>query len=450
MKSKLKMWTRRRMLRGVLAGGAVCVGLPILDCMLDDNGSAFADTGAPLPTRFATWFWPLGLGEGPWTPASAGGDYELPWQMAAIKPFQRRLNLFSGSQVFLDGAANQTHFTGVQGYMTGRVTASGDYFSSTDAIIADSIGARTRFRALVAACEGDNKTTWLAFASGKVPAEVSPLALYKRIFGPEFSDPNAATFVPDPETMVRRSVLSGVANERSGLEKKVGAVDRQKLDYYFTALRSLEQKLDIQLQKPAPLPACTKPAANADDGHALFLATEAMARHDLFCQLMTHALACDQTRVISLNISQGMTPLRQEGDPTGHHSYTHEEPVDPKLGYQVKCSWFQQLYFQGLYRFASMLDGVKEGERSLLDRMILFAFTEHGAPRLHSVRNYPFITIGDGNGRIKTGMHIPMPGDTAARVTFTIQQAMGVPVSSWGTGSNHVDSPISGVLARSA
>ena len=69
--------------------------------------------------------------------------------------------------------------------------------------------------------------------------------------------------------------------------------------------------------------------------------------------------------------------MRREGDPTGHHSYTHEEPVDAKLGYQVKCSWFQQLYFQHLYNFAAMLDGVKEGDKSLLDRMILFAYTDH-------------------------------------------------------------------------
>src|SRR5580658_2934348 len=185
MKSSMKTWTRRRVLRGVLAGSAVSVGLPLFDCLLNDSGTAFADTGAPIPTRFATWFWGLGIGEQEWRPKSAGSDYELPWELAALKPFQKRLNLFSGSQVFLDGQANQTHFTGVQGFMTGRVTASGDYFGSTDAIIADTIGARTRFRALVAACEGDPKTTWMAFASGKVPAEVSPLALYTRIFGAE-------------------------------------------------------------------------------------------------------------------------------------------------------------------------------------------------------------------------------------------------------------------------
>src|SRR5690349_20599865 len=113
MKSKIKLWTRRRLLRGVLAGSTVTVGLPILDCVLNENGTAFADTGAPLPTRFVAWFWPLGMGEAEWRPKNAGSDYELPWQFAALKPFQKRLNLFSGSHVALDGAPNQTHFTGV-------------------------------------------------------------------------------------------------------------------------------------------------------------------------------------------------------------------------------------------------------------------------------------------------------------------------------------------------
>jgi hypothetical protein len=447
MKSSIKLWTRRRVLRGMMAGSAITVGLPILDCVLNDNGTAFADTGAPLPTRFASWFWPLGIGEQEWRPKSAGRDFEMPWELAALKPFQKRLNLFSGSQVFLDGAANQTHFTGVQGHMTGKVTNSEDYFNSFDAVIANTVGGRTRFRSIVVACDGDPIATWTAEASGRIPSEVSPLALYKRIFGPEFTDPNAATFVPDPATVARRSALSLVTEQRNALVKSLGAADRAKLDYYFTALRSLEQQMDIQLQKPVPLPACNKPEEAKDDGRPLFLATDVMVRHDLMCGLLAHVLACDQTRVINLNISQGMNNLHREGDPTSHHSYTHEEPVDEKLGYQVKCSWFQQLYIQHLHNFAAALDEIKEGDGSLLDHMILFAYTDHGAPRVHSMLNYPFITIGSGNGRIKTGMHFPTPGDPATRVTLTMQMAMGVPVSSWGTGSNHVTSPISGVLA---
>jgi Protein of unknown function (DUF1552) len=448
MKSKIRMWTRRRLLRGILAGSAVTVGLPILDCVLNDNGTAFADTGALLPTRFVAWFWGLGIGEeSHWVPKNASSGYELPWRIAALKPFQNRMNLFTGSQVFLDGAANETHFTGVQGYMTGKVSAGGEYLNSADGNIANTIGARSRFRAL--SCTPDEaKSSWTAFASGKVPGEVSPLALYRRIFGPGFTDPNASTFVPDPKTMVHQSVLSGISEERAALDKSLGAADRQKLDYYFTALRSLEQKLDIELQKPAPLPACTKPeVAIEDNGKALTLATELMARYDLFGEIVTHALACDQTRVANLAFNPQTGSMRRDGEAPSHHVYTHEEPIDPKLGYQVHCAWFQQLEFEHLYKFATMLDGVKEGDRSLLDHTILWAYTDHVAPRVHSLHNYAFITIGDGNRRIKTGMHFPMPGDAATRMTLTIQQAMGVPISSWGTGSNHVTSPISGVLA---
>ena len=442
-----KTWTRRRALRGMLAGGAVTVALPIFDCLLNDSGTAFADTGAPLPTRFGSWFWGLGIGENDWVPKQTGTDYELPVEFDALQPFKKKLNLFSGGEVFLDGQANQTHFTGVQGFMTGKVTGSGDYFSSIDTIIGDVISGPMRFRSIEVSCDGDPKASWSARASGKQPAEVSPLALYTNVFGPEFTDPNAAVFVPDPKVMVRRSVLSGINDERSSLNKRLGSGDRAKLDYYFTSLRALEQKLDVQLEKPQPLPSCSKPEEpKKDDGKPVSLAVDAMARHDLFCAILAHALACGQTRVVNLSITQGMSGLRVEGDPTNHHTYTHEEPIDPKLGYQVKCARFQRMYMTGLAHFAGMLDGIKEGDRTLLDRMILFAYTDHGAPRLHSLRNYPFLTFGSANGRMKTGMHIARPGDAATRVCLTVQQAMGVPVSAFGVGSNRVTSPISEVL----
>ena len=51
---------RRSLLRGMLGGGAVSVALPFLDCFLNTNGTALA-SGAPLPVRFGTWYWGLGL-----------------------------------------------------------------------------------------------------------------------------------------------------------------------------------------------------------------------------------------------------------------------------------------------------------------------------------------------------------------------------------------------------
>ena len=44
--------SRRTVLRGLLGGTAVTVGLPMLECFLNTNGTAYAATGAPLPPCF--------------------------------------------------------------------------------------------------------------------------------------------------------------------------------------------------------------------------------------------------------------------------------------------------------------------------------------------------------------------------------------------------------------
>jgi hypothetical protein len=443
-----RVLNRRHVLRGAMAGGTLALGLPLLDCMLNENGEAFADTGKPLPTRFATWYWPHGLGEGDWVPKSAGADYELPAQCSDLKPMQKKLNFFSGGQVFRDGQPNVTHFTGVQGLMTGKVTKAGEYFGSIDTLIAENIGAQSRFRTLQVSCSGEPKASWSGTSDGGVQAaEVSPYALYMRIFGPEYRDPNAASFTPDPQVILRRSVLSGITDARNDMMRKWGAADRAKLDRYFTSVRDLEQKLDVQLQKPEPLAACTKPPEVAnDDGHILTLTREALVRHDLFTQLFAHAMACDQTRVVNLAISISFSGLRRDGDPVSHHTWTHEEPPDPKTGIQPTCGWFQQAYMKALHDFAAAFDNIQEGDKTLLDRMIVFAFTDHGKPRFHSLQDMPVITLGSGNGRLKTGLHVPRQGEAVTRVSYTIQQALGVPVSAWGTGSNRITSPIPGIL----
>ena len=242
-------------------------------------------------------------------------------------------------------------------------------------------------------------------------------------------------------------MLSVITDARTDAMRTWGAADRSKLDSYFTSLRTLEQKLDVQLQKPDPLAACTKPVeVQKDDGHVVTLTREALVRHDLFTQLFAHALACDQTRVVNLSMSLSFSGLRRDGDPVSHHTWTHEEPPDPKTGIQPICGWFQQTYMKALLDFAAAFDSIQEGDKTLLDRMVVFAFTDHGKPRFHSLQDMPIFTLGSGNGRLKTGLHVPRQGEAATRVSYTVQQALGMPVSVWGTGSNRITSPIPGML----
>ena len=57
--SARKRISRRDVLRGMLGGTAVTVGLPVLECFLNPNGTALAATGAVLPPVFGSWFFLL-------------------------------------------------------------------------------------------------------------------------------------------------------------------------------------------------------------------------------------------------------------------------------------------------------------------------------------------------------------------------------------------------------
>ena len=67
---------RRTFLRGVAGGVAVSVGLPVLDIMLNENGTALAD-GAALPSRFGTFYWGGGILHSAWVPSQTGMSWSL-------------------------------------------------------------------------------------------------------------------------------------------------------------------------------------------------------------------------------------------------------------------------------------------------------------------------------------------------------------------------------------
>ena len=75
---------RRFLLRGTCQGALAVVALPFLDCFLDSKGQALAATGRPLPTRFSTYFYGLGLTKQLWVPKTAGKDYEVTEQLAPL------------------------------------------------------------------------------------------------------------------------------------------------------------------------------------------------------------------------------------------------------------------------------------------------------------------------------------------------------------------------------
>jgi len=442
-------FTRRTALKGVLGGGAVTVALPFLDCFLNENGTALAATGAPLPVRFGTWFWGCGLTPGRWVPEKIGAGYAMPVELKPLEAFRERLTIFSGFKANTDGKGAVPHYTGNMSILTGSAPKSPETVEAPtfDTAIADAIGSRTRFRSLEVSATGNPRDSNSRRSSSVInAAEVSPAALYTRLFGPEFKDPNAADFTPDPKVMVRKSALSAIKEQRDALMMDVGAADRARLDEYFTSVRQLEQQLDIQLQKPAPLEACSVPGAPGSTKTGTQI-DDAIANHKLLVQILAHALACNQTQVINVVFADAGSSLRKAGSTVTHHQLTHEEPIDDKTGCQPEATYFVERIVEAFQTMLVTMDGIKEGDRTLLDRMLLFAFSECSYAKIHSLETIPMFIAGSANGKVKTGLHIAGNGDPVTRVGLTVQQALGLPLNSFGAGSMQTAKTITEVVA---
>ena len=163
------------------------------------------------------------------------------------------------------------------------------------------------------------------------PSEISPLALYQRLFGEGFQDPNDAEFTPEARHMVHASVLSAVKEDRQRLMRELGVEDRIRLDEYFSSIRQLEQQIALQLEPPAPVENFQMPEAPADITPDSSM-DSVMQTHRIMAGLLAKALQCHQTRVFNVLLSDTTSNLRRPGTTATHHTLTHEEPVDPGVG----------------------------------------------------------------------------------------------------------------------
>ena len=447
--------SRRRVLRGALAGSAVSVGLPFLDWILNDSGTALAE-GAPLPVRFGTWFWGLGHTPGHAVEDKTATSHGITFK-GECEPLIRhsdKINFFGKFNMPLDGRSNYPHSSGWIASRTGSAPDKDEEVPATtfDLLIADKIGTRTRLKTIDLSCTGNPSHSYSARGTyTKTAAEVSPLAFYNRLFGADFVDPNKADFTPDPRIMVRQSVLSAVRDERQQLMRQLGASDRAQLDEYFTSIRELENQLGVQLQKPAPNEACVIPTAPDDEGVLGSTAgveiEKVGATHEAFARILALAVACNQTSVFNVTFSDSFSGLRRVGETLTHHSLSHEERLDPELGLQPQTSWFNKRSMDALATFVDLFDSIKEGDGTLLDNVLLVAGSETSFARTHSVDDVPFMTVGRAGGRIKTGYHVIGNGEPTTRIGLTAMQIMGLSMDSWGTRSLKTSKTISDILA---
>ena len=408
--------SRRTLLRGMLGGGVVSLGLPTLEAMLNQNGTALAD-GEPLPIRFVTWVFGNGVRLDSWIPDDTGPDYTLSEELAPIANVKNECTLLTGFRNYVAG--RRGHHDGMAGVFSchpftalepmGAPYASKFGGPSVDQVAADYMGEDTTFKSLqigVTKRHLIDQGPTLATMSHRGPdkplmAQRDPQKLYDSLFN---------SFMPtdDPDQLMRASALDAVLKDAHRLKSRVGKADGHRIDAH------LESIFQLQKQVMAIPPNCDLPLKpgkldwNEDGSEPLIEINEVMA------QLLVTAFMCDLTRVASFMFTAPsggtqftmLTPDMFPGFPeaqeedfshAGHHSISHYN-----LPYQQEYIHLSTIVsMQSFAYLIELMKNAEEGDGTLLDQSCVLMSSCVSEGWAHSEVDYPLIVAGRAGGRLK-------------------------------------------------
>jgi hypothetical protein len=427
--------TRRTVLRGMLGGAVVSIGLPTLEAMLNANGTAYAQ-GAPLPRRLGIFFFGNGIKVDRWTPVDTGPTWTPSVELAPLMAVKDYVSIISGMAI--KTGPSQGHHLGAAGILSGAPLvsqpANGAPFRSTfaqksfDQVAGDSIGLTTKIKTLevgISQRVNGNEGTTLKYLSHRGPdlpnpPEYDPRLVFDRLFGQGFTPPNGMP-VTDVTRALRKSVLDAVSTDVRDLRGIVGAADKRRLDQHLENIQSIEKRLSIDTPVPVACKLPTRPMAFPATGSKEPLEERTQAMSDLIAL----AFACDLTRVFSMMYSgpTAGTVFWEVNVTAGNHPLTHDEPA-PQPGVH-SCVVFTM---QCLARLITTLKNTPEGAGNVLDNSVILATSDVSDGQAHSVTNYPLVVAGKGGGFLKyPGVHYKSTtAENTSKAVLTVLRAAGV------------------------
>ncbi|MCA9656474.1 MAG: DUF1552 domain-containing protein [Myxococcales bacterium] len=345
---------RRTFLRGA---GGVAIGLPVLECMLDDHGTAYAG-GTPIPSRFAIVFAGQALGGDGYgktenrvagmsfdegghfiAPPETGSGYTLTTPLQPVADLVDDFSIVSnmripwnagsvdGAAVPMGGAFRDFHGGGCSPLLSGTRSTSPSFTANgitSDQVMAgvnpgslyDSLVLRVQPSWYLAGSSYSGRQ-YISYSGANQPveAQVSPQNAFNSLFGSFTPDNGEDVARLDFELRSRRSVLDLINRKRDGVLGKLGAADRIRLEQHFDELRDLEMR--IGAIDPGDLPACSLPTDpgpdpeiggdNAGAGSADIGTNTGYSEEDLRASVMVDlvhmAFICDLVRVATLQIT---------------------------------------------------------------------------------------------------------------------------------------------------
>jgi len=410
--------SRRDLLRGALAGTA---SIPLL------NAHRAVGQETTYPTRLIVFATPNGTRNDLFWPTGSPGNLTFPQLTAPLSPFQDRLLFLDGirhcpavvgDNGFNGGLNGSEHARGIGGLLTARPLGTGTFQSfmatsgwgsgiSLDQHLGEVLNPPTRFKTLELGVHvRDSQVRGRICYTGAdqpVPPREDPQDVYDALFSGGSGDPGG-----DPATdqlgAERAGVYDITKREIARLQARLGAEDRLKLEAHLDAIADIEDRLSsiggTGAMTGGGTEGCDPPTGDMtvdllDDG------TLEQTGH-LQMDLAAAALACDQTRIITIqwNFAESEHLFPFLGLSRNHHAISHDwAGTTGFTEYGQIHVWFaEQLAY-----LLDKLDSIPEGNGTLLDNSVVFWGSEIGESTSHDLTRMPYMLAGGGGGQLNTG-----------------------------------------------
>ncbi len=414
-------FSRRAFLGGVGCAGALAPFVPLLE----------SEAGvAQFPKRLIILFSANGTIHENWVPSGGESDFALSTILAPLETHRDKLVILDGLEVIRQGLGDG-HQMGMGSLWTGSQLLPGEFeggggagfagyagHPSVDQVVANTIGIDTPYKSLEFGVQTGGANVWTrmsyADANQPLPPEDNPQAMFDRLFADLDVDPAGI----DRLKAERRSVIDLVKGDLVSLESRYGGSDRVKVEAHLDAIRAIETRNE------AAVPSCDKPTI--DLAFDPFANDNFPAVTQRQIDLMVMALACDLTRVASLQCSASVsgTLFSWLGQSTGHHDLSHLGDEDPTMVEQITA--VNVWYAEQVRYLLDALAAVPEGDGTLLDNTLVVWGNELSRGNSHGNHPVPFVLAGGAGGAMQGGRYLNFSQVPHNRMLVSICQMMGI------------------------
>jgi len=396
---------RRAVLRGMLGVGGAAIGLPMLEAMLNESGTALAD-GHDKPIRFLSWFFGNGVRLDRFEPSATGVGWAASEELAPLASLidDGYVNLVTGLRnrcsIQITHHEGMTAFNGYD-FVHDFGLSSRAGGPTIDQVISEIVSENTPVSSVHVGVSRktsvmDQGTTLFALSHRGVNEPQYPIynpqEIWQQLFG---------NFIPKPDdSALRLSILDAVKEDADRLKKRLGTLDRQRLDAHLSGVAELEKKI-----KAIP-PSCELPAMPLETNPVNSPIEPFDSVADAMDELIAYAFECDITRVATNMFHGGAseTVFQNLGQVAAHHTNTHSASSSIQDN-QVHAT---VTYLMGrLAKLGERLRSSIEPDGSnLLDSTIVYASSDCSEGWSHSIDRQPVILLGHGRNALKyPGIH---------------------------------------------